>query len=178
MSCGFISNAHRRMGKILSLLAVISLIMITASCEEDSVDFEYTLQCPETLLSIANPKITYSDNNGAEQTITLTSESQWENTESGDKVWRGLKFHHDDTHSASNYAQLTFELRNGVDTAQIPKLYYFGFFCDVIVREGDDVTIKTCGHTQIAIGKVDITDEKVVIRLNVHDSDNIEYLDN
>lgn len=178
MSCGLISNMRRSMRTLMSLLAVISLIVVTTSCEEDSVDFEYTLQCPETLLSVANPKITYSDNNGAEQTITLTSESQWENTESGDKVWRGLKFHHDNTHSASNYAQLTFELKSGVDTAQIPKLYYFGFTCVVRVLEDDDVTLGTYGHTQISIGKTDITDEKVVIRLNVHDSDNIEYLNN
>lgn len=63
----------------------VALIPVFCSCEDDdeSVDIYYTLCCSEDLLDFVVPVVSYTDENGAEQSITLSDE-YWRQEQDGD----------------------------------------------------------------------------------------------
>lgn len=77
----------KRMSFIKKLFYVLLVVLIPAlcSCEDDdeSVDLHYTLCCSEDLLDFVVPVVSYTDENGTEQSITLSDE-YWKQEQDGD----------------------------------------------------------------------------------------------
>lgn len=109
---------------------VLSLLCVFI-CSCDNVDMEYSVKCPQALLEVANPVITYSFNGNAEQSITLTSSSDWKVADSGDMEWTGLGYHDDNT-SANSHAFLSFKPIASSDTTSTGHWEYtFGGYAKV-----------------------------------------------
>lgn len=152
---------------------VLSLLCALVSSCDKSVDMEYSIQCPQGLLEVANPVITYSFNGAAEQSITLTSSSDWKVADSGEMEWNGLGYHDDNT-SANSYAFLSFKPIASADTTSMGKWEYtFGGYAKV-KDDGESSTAPAVKGSYYKLGKTGRSiPDSLGISITVEGVDNI-----
>lgn len=161
------SSLHAvRVSIVLSLLCVFI-------CSCGYVDMEYSVKCPQALLEVANPVITYSFNGAAEQSITLTSSSDWKVADSGEMEWNGLGYHDDNT-SASSHAFLSFKPIASSDTTSTGHWEYtFGGYAKV--KDGSEsATAPAVKGSYYKLGKTGRSiPDSLGISITVEGADNI-----
>ncbi|MBQ7691564.1 MAG: hypothetical protein IJT30_10315 [Muribaculaceae bacterium] len=118
-------------GKILALGL---LAVLFASCEEDSVDMNFSFTCNNGLLEFVVPTVEYVDEDGKAQQIVLDEAQAWNESDETSKIW--TQHLHFNSLDVTRQFTITYRPRTGVEATQETYAFARSFGCTVQVEPG------------------------------------------